>query len=129
MMTVGGTQQVMLKVRIAEMSRTAAKALGIDTFLSGTGSDIGGGVFSGSAAKPSPTFGIGVGAANTFTATGAFGALGFIADLGDIGIGIALTALEEKGFSRMLAEPNLVALSGNDACCLAGHDAAPSSLR
>jgi pilus assembly protein CpaC len=63
-----------------------------------------------------------VDAAETFTATSAFGVLGIIADLGDIGIGIALTALEEKGFSRMLAEPNLVALSGNQASFLAGQD-------
>jgi pilus assembly protein CpaC len=115
MMTVGGTQQVMLKVRIAEMSRSAAKELGINTVLGGTGKDIGG-------AKPSPTFGIGIDPPTSFDAGNAFGSLGFLAQIGDIGIGIALTALEEKGFSRTLAEPNLVALSGNQASFLAGQD-------
>ena len=47
MMTVGGTQQVMLKVRIAEMSRSAAKALGIDGFINGTSSDVGSVLHSG----------------------------------------------------------------------------------
>ncbi len=51
-----------------------------------------------------------------------FGALGFIAKIGDVGIGITLNALEEKGFSRTLAEPNLVALSGNQASFLAGQE-------
>ncbi|MDH3668929.1 MAG: type II and III secretion system protein family protein [Paracoccaceae bacterium] len=123
MMSVGGTQQVMLKVRVAEMSRTAAKELGFNTFLTATpGSDIGGGIFSGSATNPSPTIGIGVDGPTTFTATGDFGVLGAIAQLGDFGLGITLTALEQKGFSRTLAEPNLVALSGNEANFLAGQD-------
>ena len=122
MMAVGGTQQVMLKVRIAEMSRAAAKELGINTVLGGTGNKIGGGLFSGDAAKPSPTLGIGVNAPQTFTATDSFGVLGFVAKLGDIGIGITLTALEQKGFSRTLAEPNLVAMSGEQASFLAGQD-------
>ena len=122
LMQVGGTQQVMLKVRVAEMSRSAAKALGIDTFLSGTDGDFGGGLFSGPSTKPSPTFGIGVSPPTSFSAPNSFGALGFVAELGDIGIGIALTALEQKGFARALAEPNLVALSGNAATFLAGQE-------
>ena len=122
MMSVGGTQQVMLKVRIAEMRRSAAKELGIDTFIGGTGNKVGGAIFSGPSANPTPTLGIGVNPPTAFTAPNAFGTLGFIAQLGDIGIGIALTALEERGFSRTLAEPNLVALSGNQARFLAGQD-------
>jgi pilus assembly protein CpaC len=122
MMTVGGTQQVMMKVRVAEMSRSAAKAIGIDTFLNYTSGDFGGGILSGPSTKPSPTIGIGVEGATTFSATDAFGVLGALARIGDVGIGLTLTALEEKGFSRSLAEPNLVALSGNEAKFLAGSE-------
>jgi pilus assembly protein CpaC len=122
MMSVGGTQQVMLKVRIAEMRRSAAKELGINTYLGGTGSDIGGAITSGAATKPTPTLGIGVSAPTTFSAPSEFGVLGFSAQLGDIGIVITLTALESKGFSRVVAEPNLIALSGNQASFLAGQD-------
>ena len=120
MMSVGGTQQVMLKVRIAEMARSAAKELGINTFLGGTGKNFGGGIFSGEASKPS--IGIGEDAPTTFTSADAFGLLGFIAQIGDVGIGITLSALEQKGFSRTLAEPNLIALSGNQASFLAGRE-------
>jgi len=123
MMTVGGTQQVMLKVRIAEMSRSAAKSLGLDTFFEYRGNDFGFGIHSGPGAKPVPTVGAGNIAPHPgFDLSSAFGALGFIAELGDFGIGVALTALEEKGFSRTLAEPNLVALSGSEARFLAGED-------
>jgi pilus assembly protein CpaC len=51
-----------------------------------------------------------------------FGALGLIATLGDVAIGLVMNSLEAKGFSRTLAEPNLVALSGNQARFLAGQD-------
>ncbi len=123
MMSIGGTQQVMLKVRVAEMSRNAAKELGFNTFLTATpGSDFGGGIFSGDATKPTPTIGIGVDGPTGFSAPNDFGVLGAVAQLGDFGIGITLTALEQKGFSRTLAEPNLVALSGNEASFLAGQD-------
>ena len=125
MMTVGGTQQVMLKVRIAEMARSAAKELGFDSFLFGSSGDFGGALHSG----PGVTSLIGAGSAasgvplptGSALLTG-FGALGFIAKIGDVGIGITLNALEEKGFSRTLAEPTLVALSGNQASFLAGQE-------
>ena len=123
MMTVGGTQQVLLKVRIAEMQRSAAKALGFDTFFEFRGKDVGAGIFSGASAAPVPTIATSLAPHPGFDAAPtAFGTLGFIAELGDFGIGIALTALEEKGFSRTLAEPNLVALSGKQASFLAGQD-------
>ena len=120
MMSVGGTQQVMLKVRIAEMSRSAAKALGIDTFVGINNSNFKGALLSG------PTGKVGQGIGNlpvgSTPAGAAFGTLGFLATIGDVGIGIAIRALEEKGFSRTLAEPNLVALSGNEASFLAGQE-------
>jgi len=127
MMTVGGTQQVMLKVRMAEMSLSAAKELGLDTFFEYRGSEVGAGFFNGSQSKPEPVITVGTPPHPGWGVSGdaiadAFGILGFIAELGDFGIGIALTALKEKGFSRTLAEPNLVALSGQRASFLAGQD-------
>jgi pilus assembly protein CpaC len=122
MMSVGGTQQVMLKVRIAEMSRSAAKALGLDLGIFAKGSDVAGFLASGGRVGNFP---IGPGSGDTpiplIDPTG-FGILGMIARIGDVGLAITLTALEEKGFSRTLAEPNLVALSGNQASFLAGQE-------
>lgn len=128
MMSVGGTQQVMLKVRIAEMNRSAAKSLGFDFGISGSGSNLAG--FGGSGTSQSAVINNGAGTlvqgsvlANPLAAaTQAFGAVGFLAELGDIGISFLMSALEEKGFSRTLAEPNLVALSGSEARFLAGED-------
>ncbi len=54
--------------------------------------------------------------------TNAFGSIGVLATLGDVAIDALLSAGEEKGFSRTLAEPNLVALSGTTASFLAGED-------
>jgi pilus assembly protein CpaC len=125
MMTVGGTQQVMLKVRIAEMKRNAAKALGFDLGIIAVGNRSAGffgsgGVsgFPGDVGAP-PSIPLAPVLEGAITP---FGAMGFLARIGDVGLSLTLTALEEKGFSRTLAEPNLVALSGNQAKFLAGQD-------
>jgi len=104
MMTVGGTQQVSLKVRVAEMSRDAGKELGIGLNLLGTpGDDV-------------------LNFNQTSTAS-AFGTFGALFDIGaDILVDIQIDALEDKNFARLLAEPTLVALSGSEAEFLAGGE-------
>ena len=122
MLTVGGTQQVMLKVRVAEMSREASKALGIRFNGFVLGEDVGGftgggGGDVGVVGTPidAPTFDL-----NTLPVED-FG-LGLLARFGDFGINLAVNALEEKNFARTLAEPNLVALSGETASFLVGGE-------
>ncbi|MEE8455860.1 MAG: hypothetical protein V3R90_14140, partial [Limibaculum sp.] len=111
-----------LKVRIAEMSRSAAKALGLDLGIFARGSNAAGFFSSGGTITGFPsTVGPGATPLPGTTPTG-FGTLGLIARIGDVGLNITLNALEEKGYSRTLAEPNLVALSGNQASFLAGQD-------
>ncbi len=104
LMVVGGTQQVMLKVRFAEMQRSVGKALGGSLSVTGVGTD-----GSGSA-------GGGGGVA------GAFGGIGVNFGVGDFAFEVALEALESKGMVRTLAEPNLTALSGQEARFLAGGE-------
>lgn len=122
MMSVGGTQQVMLKVRIAEMSRSAAKSLGFDVGIFHSGSDVANIFQSGSNVSGSDSVTLGGGTTVPTVEISGFGVLGTIAKIGDIGLNITLQALEQKGFSRTLAEPNLVALSGKQARFLAGQD-------
>ncbi|MBU2960869.1 type II and III secretion system protein family protein [Citreicella sp. C3M06] len=118
LMSVGGVQQVMLKVRFAEMQRSVAKSLGSSLALSGTifgDADLStetGTWLNGSNALGSPVE----------ITSGAQGAtlLGF--DAGSVAVGILLEALENKGVSRTLAEPNLTALSGQEARFLAGGE-------
>ncbi|ETX14814.1 general secretion pathway protein [Roseivivax halodurans JCM 10272] len=117
LMSVGGVQQVMLKVRFAEMQRSVSKALRSSLSLigDGFGGDLGvrattGGSIGNTAvgqAAPQPS------------STGA-ALLGF--DVGGLEVGILLEALESKGVVRTLAEPNLTALSGQEAGFLAGGE-------
>ena len=116
LMTVGGSQQVMLKVRFAEVSRSVSQNLGLGLGI--TDQD---GRFTGtfgSASAPAALIGndnVGLGISSS-------GQLGALFQLGDIGIEIAIDALETEGLLRTLAEPNLVALSGEGAEFLAGGE-------
>ncbi|WP_420344854.1 type II and III secretion system protein family protein [Paenirhodobacter sp.] len=103
LMSVGGTQQVMLKIRFAEMQRSVAKDL-------------------------SSSINIGVARGNSSTSLGntgkslGGGSLGFNLGRGNFEFGVLLEALESKGVVRTLAEPNLTALSGQQAKFLAGGE-------
>ena len=120
LMSVGGTQQVMLKVRFAEMQRSVSKSLSASLGVSGgtnAGIIAGTGVLSDQAKLTSLLNG------GTITSTNpAAGraALGFTA--GSLEFAVLLEALESKGVVRTLAEPNLTALSGQEAKFLAGGE-------
>lgn len=123
LMGVGGTQQVMLKVRFAEMQRSVSKQLnGGMTITSGsTGIGLGTGDLG---VVPNPT---NPGAPGTITPVfsvnkGMAGAGIFGFDIGNVGVNVMLEALENKGLVRTLAEPNLTALSGQEAKFLAGGE-------
>ncbi|EPX78802.1 type II and III secretion system protein family protein [Salipiger mucosus] len=119
LMTVGGVQQVMLKVRFAEMERSVAKTLRSSLSVAGDllGGDVGINTETGTWLDGSNELGSGV-SVNSET-EGAM-LLGF--DAGALEVGILLEALESKGVVRTLAEPNLTALSGQEAKFLAGGE-------
>ncbi|MGV8987458.1 MAG: type II and III secretion system protein family protein [Cypionkella sp.] len=115
LMMVSGTQQVMLKVRFAEMQRSVSKSLSASLGIRG-GDKVGT-----------------IGATGTIlnnvnnstvnqTGTGTQGALGLGFTAGSLEFGVLLEALESKGVVRTLAEPNLTALSGQEAKFLAGGE-------
>ncbi len=122
LMVVGGIQQVMLKVRFAEMERTVSKQLSASLALNG--SALGG------------SLGLNGGSNTTNTSTGVTNSLGgnipsvsesngamlFGFNAGSVEVGVLLEALETKGIVRTLAEPNLTALSGQEAKFLAGGE-------
>ena len=102
---ITGREQVMLRVRVAEVQRDVVKALGIDIqqlAIKGTEFAITGGT--------STLFG----AANGFV-RGSFGNDDFEFDA-------ILEAMERDGLLRTLAEPTLTAISGEDAKFLAGGE-------
>ncbi len=101
-LSVGQTQQVMLEVRFLEASRSAMREIGFGNSVDAndfqTTTDAG--TVSGLAAKTVALF----------------------TNLGGENIDLKILALEEKGIIRTLAEPNLLALSGDTANFLAGGE-------
>jgi pilus assembly protein CpaC len=112
---IAGGQQVMLQVRFAEVSRSATNALGVNVgFTDGRSfgaSNIGqtnpfaidGGDLATTAVNPSVTV---------------FGR----ARVGDTSIDFFINALRQNNLLRVLAEPNLIAMSGQEANFLAGGE-------
>ena len=122
LMMVGGTQQVMLKVRFAEMQRSVSKSLSSSLAL-------GGGIFGDDVTLRAGTGRINGEAGVTSALGGSLpgtsesnGAILFGFDAGAVEVGILLEALESRGVVRTLAEPNLTALSGQQARFLAGGE-------
>ena len=117
LLTVPGSQQVMLNVRIAELNRTAMRRIGAD-IVSNFGS---GGVFntrmSGASAMGDATS-----AASTLFRLNPSGGTTAVAIVPGGGFDLALTALRQNSVVSILAEPNLIAYSGQQASFLAGGE-------
>lgn len=117
LMSVGGTQQVMMQVRFAEMQRSVRKSLSSSLAFNGTGfnnnAQINGGSGNG---------GITDVPSSLTPAANSNGAISFGFDVGSLEVGLLLEALESRGVVRTLAEPNLTALSGQSASFLAGGE-------
>ena len=121
LMTLGGSQQVMLEVRFAEVSRNVGKDLGVSSFISGGRLQ---GATGNGAALPGGPYSLNNN--NPFTIdpiTGGFGIIGrAFSDVLGADIDLFIDALEEKGMAKTLAEPTLIALSGERASFLAGGE-------
>lgn len=98
---IGTAQQILLEVRFAEMQRGTAKSLGVDlvNYSNSTGTNTVGVVTPGT------------------SVTGKFAAV-----LNFPNFGVRLQALEREGLVRTLAQPNIIALSGETANFLAGGE-------
>lgn len=119
LLRVPGSQQVMLKVRIAELNRTALREIGADLLAvdpdTGAifGTQIGGagvsglGAFTGAGITPSGN----VGTSNNTTVFSIFQEGNFE---------VFLRALRRNSVLKILAEPTLVAMNGEQASFLAG---------
>jgi pilus assembly protein CpaC len=123
MTTIKQSQQVMLAVRFAEVKRSALKDVGISTdVFFNSGKEIGG-VQSGRQIAqnylPVQTFGQdGSFILDPQKFAAAFGKFA----IGDVNFDLLLDALEKKGIVSVLAEPNLIAVSGQPASFLAGGE-------
>lgn len=122
LMVVGGTHQVMLKVRFAEMARSVRKQLSSGLSLTSLGTDGGISIGTGSGSLVPGTVIGSPGSSVLNVNPEAAGQMAFTLPIGDLQLSILLEALETKGMARTLAEPNLTALSGQEASFLAGGE-------
>ncbi len=110
MMTIAGSDQVMVKARIIEVQRTAIKQLGLDV----------------SAILSSVGDGLSLAQTATFAVSGSQlggGVLRFADTAGDgSNLTTSLRAFERAGLVRILAEPNLTSVNGENAEFLAGGE-------
>lgn len=120
LMGMGSSQQVMLEVRFAEIDRTIGERLGV----SGVGLS-GGGDFNfvtGGTARQTIDGTTGLVVPGLGAVTDTFGIISHAFSLGDLDIDATLDMLEQRGLSKTLAEPTLIALSGEPAYFLAGGE-------
>ncbi len=120
LMVVGGSQQVMLQVRFAEMQRSVAKSLGASTAIGGglpVTSDVA--IGSGNIQAGIPYTSTGT---VSYADPASAGSIGIGFGIGGLAVNILIEALENKGMARTLAEPNIVAISGRTAKFLAGGE-------
>jgi pilus assembly protein CpaC len=117
-MTVGGSQQVLLKVKVMEVSRTDLKELGFDWMNFSSGGDFIGSTAAGLITKANPTtsvFRTGAAMTSSGAETLQFGIVS-----GSQGFVGFMDALKQEDLLKVLAEPNLVTVSGRPASYLVG---------
>jgi pilus assembly protein CpaC len=110
----------MLKVRFAEMQRSVRKGLASGVTASANTNHSTLRATGGSAGLTATDDSAIIALQNI--AAGTFGALGLGFTIGDLALSVLLEALETKGLVRTLSEPNLTALSGQEASFLAGGE-------
>jgi pilus assembly protein CpaC len=109
-------RQVMLAVKFAEVDRTKLQQFGINIFSTGATNTIG--TLSTEQFSP-PNLSSTTGGAGTIT-TSDF--LNIFLFRPDIKLGVTIRDLQEKNILEILAEPNLMALTGQKASFLAGGE-------
>ncbi len=133
MTTLSGVQQVQLQVRVAEVSRQAIKALGINAFYAGSDDFFFGqrvGSSTGGAIVPSIDIGP---AGNQNVANplvfvtpdrgiSSSPLVTLFAGFPEANLEFFFQALAENQYMRVLANPTLIALSGEEATFLAGGE-------
>ena len=107
MMSVQGSQQVMLTVRFVELERNVAKGLRLNVETNDLDLD-------------RPFISTGDTLSGVLLDSFGLGQLRF--RMGDVDLDIIFDALEEKGLAKTLAQPTLVAMSGDTASFLAGGE-------
>ena len=128
-MQIAPSQQVMLEVRFLEVSREAGRELGVNWFGANrnrtAGVRIGQGLVGRNTVAPDTPSGVPIfqTAGTLLSGSQPFGTiLARAFSVNGANVDVLVTALEEKGLVRRLAEPNLIAISGEEARFHAGGE-------
>ncbi len=114
----GTDAQILLKVKFADVDRSATKQLGINLFSLGATNTIGSDP-DRAVSTPNDCRSVGGGAAATATVTNPLNLFLFRPDLN---LGATIAALEARNLLQILAEPNVLAIDGHNASFLAGGE-------
>lgn len=112
--SLAGVQQVMLKVRVAEVSRQAIRQLSTNLLYQGDNFTL---ASRPAASNGSPLISFGLDSALSVAPS-----TSLIGQFSGADLQMFLQALSENQYVRILAEPTLVALSGEEASFLAGGE-------
>jgi pilus assembly protein CpaC len=111
-------RQILLRVRFAELDRTAAAEFGVNILSTGAGKTIGAvstGQFASGALSE-------VSSGSSATKFSLSDVLNIFAFRPDLNLAIMIRDLETRGLLQILAEPNLVTTNGKEASFLAGGE-------
>jgi pilus assembly protein CpaC len=109
--------QILLRVRFADVDRSASQQLGLNLFSTGATNTVGG-VTTQQFQPPLITPGSGGGSAEVTLSN----ALNLFLFRPDLNLGATIEALESKNLLQILAEPNLLTTNGKQASFLAGGE-------
>lgn len=114
-----GDEQILLKVKFADVDRTRSSNLGINLFSTGATNTIGG--ITTQQFSP-PALSVQGNGKATSVETTLSNALNIFLYRPDLNLGATIAALEAKNVLQILAEPNVLAINGKEASFLAGGE-------
>lgn len=113
--------QILLKVKFADVDRSATQQLGVNWFSTGAGNMIGG-VTTGQFSPPLITPGVSGGGTTSTTTLSLTNALNLFLFRPELNLGATIAALQARNLLQILAEPNVLAINGHTASFLEGGE-------
>lgn len=114
------SKQIMLKVRFAEVDRSKLQAFGLNIFSTGATNTIG--TVTTQQFSPATLSGTVAGSTKASAAFSITDLLNVFLFRPDLNLGLTLKDLQERNILQILAEPNLLSMSGQTAHFLAGGE-------
>jgi pilus assembly protein CpaC len=113
-------KQILLRVKFAELDRSASNQFGVNLLSTGATNTIGR-ITTGGFPAPSPTT-IQGGGGNLNSMFSISNALNIFAFRPDLNLGAFIQALQQRNLLQILAEPNLITTNGKEASFLVGGE-------